>query len=64
MDNSELLTRFVIILPEDANCIKSLEKAGLTFEGQTPFKATRAGIIKRDYKHTVYSIKDGEKVCI
>ena len=63
IENSQILTRFVMILPEDANCDKDLQKAGLTHEGRIEFKATRAGIIERDYSHTMYSIEDEAKVC-
>ena len=62
IENSEILPKFFIILPEDANCNKDLVKMGLKHEGHIPFEATRAGIIKRNYRHTVYSIEDGEKV--
>ena len=64
IDNSEILPKLVIILPEDCYCPGSLGEVDpvLKFEGHIPFTATRAGHINRDYKHSVYSIQVNAKV--
>ncbi len=60
--------KFVVIIPESCYGPPILDKISenVKVEGCLPFYADRAGIQARDFKSTVYSIRDerNKRVCV